>query len=146
MTLALWEPKINLFPDIHRGIDRVFDNFFWPISRDTARIVWNPRVDIVENDNEIVLHAELPGISKDEVKLHIEDSTLTLSGEKKKETEKQGNYHYAERIYGSFSRSFRLPNFVDSSKVKAVFKDGILTITLPKLEEVKPKSIEIEIA
>lgn len=103
-----------------------------------------PAVDISETADELVLHAELPGLKKDQVKLTIEDGVLTISGEKKFASEqKEKDFHRVERRYGSFHRSFTLPNNIDASKAKAAFEDGILTVRLPKSEAAKPRQIDI---
>lgn len=104
-----------------------------------------PAIDITETEDALVLHAELPGIKKDDVKLTLEDGVLTLAGEKKFETEeKQKDFHRVERRYGSFHRSFTLPNNVDVSKAQADYEDGVLTVTLPKSESAKPRQIAIK--
>jgi len=93
-----------------------------------------------------VLKAELPGINPDEVEIRVEDNTLYLKGERKFEKEvKEQNYHRVERSYGTFTRSFSLPNSVDPDKVAANYKDGVLTLTMPKKEEAKPKTIKINV-
>ena len=108
---------------------------------------WAPPVDIFENANqEIVLRAELPGVAKEDIDLRVENNTLTLKGERKRETEvKQEQYHRVERSYGTFSRSFSLPSRIDTEKVRADFKDGVLTITLPVREEAKPRQISVAV-
>ncbi len=107
---------------------------------------WVPAVDIFENKNELVLKADLPEIEGKDVTIKVEDNVLTLSGERKMSSEvKQENYHRVERAYGSFARSFTLPHTVDREKIKAGFKDGVLTVILPKREENKPKEIKIEV-
>jgi HSP20 family protein len=106
---------------------------------------WAPPVDIYETAESIVLEAELPGMTKDDIVVEVKDNTLTLKGEKKFEREvKEENYHRVERSYGAFQRAFTLPLTVQQDKVKAKFKDGILEITLPKMEEAKPKQIKVE--
>ncbi len=101
---------------------------------------WIPAVDIFETNEAIVLKAELPGITAQDISVEVKDNTLTLKGEKKFEKEvKEENYHRVERSYGSFQRAFTLPGTIHQEKVKAKFKDGILEITLPKVEEAKPK-------
>jgi HSP20 family protein len=103
-----------------------------------------PAVDISETEDALVLHAELPGLKKDQVKITIEDGVLTIAGEKNFETEeKKKDYHRVERRFGSFHRSFTLPNNVDHGKAKAEFADGVLTVTLPKSEAAKPRQVEI---
>ncbi|MCC7241114.1 MAG: Hsp20/alpha crystallin family protein [Acidobacteria bacterium] len=106
---------------------------------------WVPAVDIFENEKkELVIKAELPDVNRDDVSVTVENNTLTLSGERKVDTEvKKEHYHRIERAYGSFSRSFSLPATVDSGKVAADFKNGVLTVRLPFREEAKPRSITI---
>jgi HSP20 family protein len=99
---------------------------------------------VSENDSEIVVQAELPGMTQDDIELNLEDNRLTLRGEKKYEEKKEKeNYHSVERSYGRFTRSFTLPAGVEHDKVQATFKDGVLKITMPKSEEAKPKRIAI---
>ena len=107
---------------------------------------WAPPVDIFENGDNLVLKAELPGVNPDEVEIRVEDNTLYLKGERRFEKEvKEQNYHRIERTYGTFTRSFSLPNSVDADKVSANYKDGVLTLTMPKKEEAKPKTIKINV-
>lgn len=111
---------------------------------------WNPSVDIYEDENTIVLEADLPGLKADDFNLSIENYKLTLTGERKFEKEAKGegsnsNWHRVERSYGTFSRTFALPNTVNVEAVKADFKDGVLSVTLPKREEVKPRNINVTI-
>ena len=108
---------------------------------------WLPPVDIFENEkHEIVLRAELPGLKREDIDIRVENSTLTLRGERKRDTEvKQEQYHRVERSYGSFSRSFSLPTTVNTEKVSAAFADGVLTITLPLREEAKPRQIQVQV-
>jgi len=108
---------------------------------------WVPAVDIFETNEAIVIKAELPGITSQDISVEVKDNTLTLKGEKKFEKEvKEENYHRVERSYGSFQRAFTLPGTIHQEKVKAKFKDGILEITLPKVEEAKPKQVKVEIS
>jgi HSP20 family protein len=103
-------------------------------------------VDIYENGDNLVLKAELPGINPDDVEIRVEDNTLYLKGERKFEKEvKEQNYHRVERSYGTFTRTFSLPNSIDADKVTANYKDGVLTLTMPKKEEAKPKTIKINV-
>ena len=107
---------------------------------------WAPAVDIFENEGNLVLKAELPGIDPKDVDVRVENNVLTLHGERKFETEvKREQYHRVERAYGTFSRSFTLPNVVDTDKIKAEFTDGVLRVTLPQREEAKPKQISIAV-
>lgn len=107
---------------------------------------WQPPVDIFEDENSVVIKAELPGIDQQDIEVRIEDNTLTLRGERKHEEEvRKENYHRIERYYGGFQRSFSLPHTIDRERVKATCDRGVLTITLPKREETKPKQINVEV-
>ncbi len=107
---------------------------------------WAPLVDIVEDDKEYLIKAELPEVKKDEVKVTVQDDVLTITGERQYEKEeKEKKYHRVERAYGSFARSFTLPEDADGEKVAAEFKDGVLKVHLPKSEKARPKSIEVKI-
>jgi HSP20 family protein len=108
--------------------------------------VWQPPVDIFEDAESLIIKAELPGIDQKDIDVRIEDSTLTLRGERKHDQEvRKENYHRIERYYGSFQRSFSLPATIDQEKVKATCDKGVLTIVLPKKEETKPKQISVEV-
>jgi HSP20 family protein len=107
--------------------------------------MWIPAVDVAETEDAINVKVEAPGVKKDDIKISVTNNVLTVRGEKKMEKEtSEENYHRIERVYGSFVRSLELPTVVRANKVKASFKDGVLTIVLPKSEEVKPKEIAIE--
>jgi len=125
----------------------MFDGFFrGSQEEDTALALWTPAVDIAEHDDQYVVKVELPGVSKDEVKITLESNILTIRGEKKQEKEtKKENYHRVERSYGSFQRSFTLPTTVKSDKIDASYNNGVLTVALPKAEEAKPKQIEVKV-
>jgi HSP20 family protein len=108
---------------------------------------WSPPVDIVEDEKEYVVKAELPDVKKDDVKVSVENGLLSISGERKFEKEeKNKKYHRVERAYGYFSRCFSLPDAVDADQVKADFKDGMLTIHVPKSERARPKQIEVKVS
>ena len=108
---------------------------------------WLPLVDITENDKEYLIKVELPEVKKDDVKVTVESGVLTISGERKFEREeKDKKYHRIERSYGSFTRSFSVPDDAEDSKVSAEFKDGVLTVHLAKSEKARPKSIEVKVA
>jgi len=108
---------------------------------------WSPLVDITEDDKEYLIKAELPDMKKEDVRLTVENEVLAISGERKFEKEEKGKkYHRVERAYGSFVRSFSLPEDADGSKVSADYKDGMLHVHLPKSEKAKPKAIEIKVA
>ena len=107
---------------------------------------WAPLVDIAEDEKEYVIKAELPEVTKDDVKVNLQEGVLTITGERKFEKEEKGKkYHRVERAYGSFARSFSLPEDADPTKVQAEFKDGVLKVHLPKSEKAKPKSIEVKV-
>lgn len=108
---------------------------------------WDPPVDIFENDHEVVVKAELPGMSANDIDLKLENNILTLRGERRFEKEaKEENYHRIEREYGVFARSFALPTAINGDKVTAQYKDGILQVVLPKPEERKPKQINVAVS
>lgn len=108
--------------------------------------VWQPAVDIYETGDSIVIKAELPDVEQKDIDVRIEDNTLTIKGERKHESEvKKENYHRIERYFGSFQRSFKLPGTVNQEQVAANCEKGVLTVTLPKKEEVKPKQISVEV-
>src|SRR5204863_8184800 len=108
---------------------------------------WAPLADITEDDEEYLIKAELPDMKKEEVKVTVENGVLTISGERKFEKEeKKKKYHRVERSYGTFMRSFTLPDDADFSKVNAEFKNGLLTVRVPKSEHAKPKEIEVKVA
>jgi len=107
---------------------------------------WAPRVDIAETDKAFEIKAEIPEVNKEDVKVTVHNGVLTIRGERKQETEEKGKkFHRVERCYGSFTRSFTLPDNVDEAKISASFKDGVLNIQIQKIEEAKPKSIEVKV-
>jgi HSP20 family protein len=147
MAITRWRPFRDVV-SIQDEMNRLFDDFFGrPVLKTGwTEGVWSPTVDISEDKENVIIKSEMPGMSKDDVKISIQDNVLTLKGEKKQEKEeKDKNYHRIERNYGSFCRSFQLPTSVKSDKVKASYKDGVLSVTLPKTEEVKPKEIPVSI-
>lgn len=155
MSLVRWNPtrELTSFPsgilNMQREINRMFDSFFRDGVADDgtpAPSMWSPAVDVAEHENEYRVKVELPGVSKDDVKITMQENVLTIRGEKKQETEtKESNLHRIERSYGTFQRSFSLPTTVKTDKIEAAHKDGILTIILPKAEEAKPKQIEVKV-
>ena len=129
---------------------RLFEEFFneFPFSRSMLdeRDHWTPSVDIMEKDGNLIFRAELPGLNEKDIELKLEGNTLTLKGERKMENEdKKGTYHRVESCYGSFVRSFRLPDTVDADKITADYKNGILTITVPQKPEVRPREIPVSV-
>jgi HSP20 family protein len=149
MALIRWDPFREMSA-LQERMNRLFSDVRAQAPVRGEEIVqgaWVPAVDIFETNEAIVLKAELPGITSQDILLEVNDNTLTLKGEKKFEKEvKEENYHRVERSYGSFQRAFTLPGTIHQEKVKAKFKDGILEITLPKVEEAKPKQIKVEIS
>ena len=122
----------------------LFDEFFG--GNETALAGFTPRLDVSENDKELTVEAELPGMDEKDVKVSLEDGLLTIEGEKKEETEKDENgYHHVERSYGSFRRTIPFDAKIDEDKVKAKFKKGVLSITMPKAAEAKEKAKRIQI-
>ena len=153
MVLVRWSPTrwdpFGELPVLQERMNRLFEDLF-PITRKGEEELnvgtFYPAVDICEGDKDIILKAELPGIKKKDVHLELNDGVITLKGGRKFEKEdKRDNYHRIERCYGNFHRSFTLPSAVDRDKIKATYKDGILEVTLPKMEEAKPKSIPVEV-
>ena len=142
MTLT----RYNAFRDFEPGM-RLFEdtlNRFFSVPESGRP--WTPSVDILENENEIVLKADVPGVNEADIDIKIEDGTLTLKGERKFADESKGKgYHRVERGYGSFVRAFALPDSVDADKVSADYKAGVLTITLPKKEVAKPRSVKVQL-
>ncbi len=129
-------------------IDGLFDRFLrnpWDIgSALTMGRGWGPRMDLAESDNEVTVKAELPGVDPKDIEINVSGNLLTLRGEKKHDREERGkDYHYLERQYGSFHRSIQLPTTVDSEKVTAEYKNGVLMVTMAKHPEAKPKKITV---
>jgi len=150
MAIVRWEPFRDL-QAVQERLNRVFDEAFRGVPRggDDEWALggsWAPSVDIFEHEGNLVLKAELPGVDPKDVDVRVENNVLTLRGERKFETEvKKEKYHRVERAYGTFSRSFTLPNVVDTEKIKAEYKDGVLQVTLPQREEAKPKQIQVSV-
>lgn len=147
MAMIRWEP----FRDLVQTQDRFNRLFTETLSRvfgdEGPSVSWRPAVDVYETDDTLVLKAELPGVDANDVDIRVEDGTLFLKGQRKFESEvKEEDYHRIERSYGTFTRTFALPNFVNSDQVKAEYKDGVLTLTMPKREEAKPKTIKIAVS
>ena len=126
------------------AIDRFFDDPFFRFIDETPK-EWSPAVEIVESDEEISLTAELPGLEEKDVKINVEDNLLSLSGERTIEKNEDDRYVRSERWYGKFSRSFRLPETADLENINAKLANGVLTVTVPKKEEAKPRQIEVKV-
>ena len=143
-NLIRWEPVREMMT-LREAMDRLFDDAFTrPLS--LSGNTWSiPAVDMYQTDNEVVVKAALPGIKADEVQINVTGEVLTLKGETKQENEtKEKEYHIREQRWGAFERSIVLPTEVVADKAKADFENGVLTIMLPKAEEVKPKTISIK--
>lgn len=147
-ALMRWDP----FRELEEVSDRLNRMFARPATRTNGKETmvvadWTPTVDISETDGEYQIKAEIPDVKKEDVKVTLEDGVLTIQGERKQEKEEKGKkYHRIERSYGSFVRSFSLPDVIDEEKVKAEFKDGVLSLHLPKSEKAKPKAIEVKVS
>ncbi len=142
MSITRWNPWSEL-ESMNQRISRLLDQTQGVLS--TEENSWAPSVDIRETDDALLVQAELPGIDKKDVRLEVKDGVLTLSGERHYEkTVENENVHRVERAYGKFSRSFSLPNNVDTDAVEASMKDGVLSVRLPKAETAKPKAITID--
>lgn len=143
--LVKWQnPARSLFN--FNDVDSVFNDFFNRDLFQPTETQISPRINVEENDNAWTITAELPGVDKSDVKVNYQDNVLTISGEKKFEKEdKDKNYHRVERSYGKFSRSMNINSAILADKIDASYKDGILTISLPKAEEAKPKLIDVKV-
>jgi HSP20 family protein len=145
MKLTKWDP----FREMEDMFGRYTRALRWP--REGSQEVmttgdWAPRVDIAETEKEFSIKAEIPDVKKEDVKVTVDNGILTIRGERKQEKEeKDKKFHRVERFYGSFTRSFTLPDNVDESKIEASFKDGMLNLMVPKTEETKPKAIDVKI-
>ena len=143
----------DVFHSLHKEIDRVFDDFHrgfhlpaWMKADDKAGTRLSPHIDVSETDKNYEITAELPGVDEKDVEIELADNVLTIRGEKKsKKEEKEKDYHLVERSYGSFRRSIRLPFGAEASDAEAKFKNGVLTIVLPKPPEAKAKTKKIEL-
>lgn len=154
--LTRWEPLTRWSPlkeleEMEKRLSTLFGNAPRTTSGEKKEALavadWSPLVDISEDEQEYVVKAEIPEMKKEDIKLNVHEDVLTISGERKYEKEEKGKkYHRVERAYGSFLRSFTLPEDADGSKVSAEYKDGVLKVHLPKSEKAKPKAIEVKIS
>jgi HSP20 family protein len=147
MRIQLWNPN---FTNGFRALDQVMDELFGraPVAPEATGTeqAWLPPVDIVETAEAVELRADMPGLKATDLDIKVENGVLTIRGERKDEHETKGaTYHTYERRYGTFARSFALPKGVDAETVKARYVDGVLTVTLPKKAEAKPKPIQIAV-
>ena len=145
MQLTKWDP----FREIEDVFGRYSKALSWPRLGSQEIMTsddWAPRVDIAETEEEFIIKAEIPDVKKEEVNITVDNGVLSIRGERKKEKEEKGKrFHRIERYYGSFTRSFTLPDNVDESKIEASFKDGMLNLQIPKSKESKPKAIDVKI-
>ena len=146
--LSTWNPFVGL-STLRDEMNRLFD---WQAPGFTGREdrllgLWNPPLDIFQDKDHVFVKAELPGMKKEDIQISLHENTLTISGERKQEREvKEGDAFRSERFFGRFHRSITLPLTVQSTNVKAQYKDGILAISLAKAEEAKPKQIEVQVS
>ena len=140
--ISTW-PTLGRLNDLRDEIDRIFEA---PLARTSEFLGWAPAFDVYEEKDNFVVKAELPGLKKEDINVSLQDGSLIISGERKSETKGEGAEVYrAERYFGKFQRSVSLPTPVAANNVTAEYKDGILTVTLPKSEEAKPKQIEVKV-
>ena len=136
-----WSPFDQLF-GLRNELKRLLDFSYSEGARPLGLVTgWVPTMDLFEDKDNLVARAELPGLKKKEIEISLQEGVLTISGERIRE--KEGDYHRSERFHGQFHRSLSLPKTVQADKVKATYKDGLLTVILPKTEEAKPKQIEV---
>ena len=149
MNIVKWDPFKEL-EDVSNRLNRIFGRF--PARAGSGQEMltladWSPSADITETDAAYLIKAEIPGVQKEDVKVTVQDGMLTMQGERKMEKDEKGKkFHHIERSYGSFVRSFRIPDDADENSVKAEFKDGMLSVTLSKSEKAKPKSINVSVS
>src|SRR5215470_13179721 len=142
-TLDRWEPYRGSYDS---QLNRLFSDFFGRTSQEQNLTPWAPAVDILENEHELVVKADLPDIKPEELDIRVENNILTIRGERKFEKKsEEKNYLRVERSYGSFARSFSLSNTVNTEAIKADYKDGVLALSIPKREEAKPKQIKVSV-
>ena len=142
-TLDRWEPYRGSYDS---QLNRLFSDFFGRTSQEQNLTPWVPAVDILENEHELVVKADLPDIKPEELDIRVENNILTIRGERKFEKKsEEKNYLRVERSYGSFARSFSLSNTVNTEAIKADYKDGVLALSIPKREEAKPKQIKVSV-
>lgn len=147
MAIVRWQPY-GAVASLQNSINKLFNDAFSRanIDEDFALSAWKPVVDIFDKEDAIVIHAELPGVKKEDVTIEVKDNILTLRGERSESKEiKEDKYYRKERTFGSFHRAFSLPAAINPDTIKANFKDGILEIEIPKPEEQKPKQVTISI-
>jgi HSP20 family protein len=143
--LAPWSAA-DRWSNLRDEINSFFELPFWSSSARVGQLFtgWSPALDLYQSSDNVIAVVELPGMRKEEIEISLHDGTLTISGERKRESSSNGDKaERTERYIGTFRRSIALPTRVDANKVRATYRDGILTVTLPKAEEVKPKQIQV---
>jgi len=147
MSITRWEPFRGL-NTLQEQVNRLFEDSFAHNRSGQAELAsWAPAVDIFETQNELVVKADLPDVQEKDIDVRVENNTLTIRGERKFSNEvHEDNYLRVERAYGSFSRSFSLPNTVNTEGIRADYRNGVLTVSMPKREETKPKQIKISVS
>jgi HSP20 family protein len=144
-TMNRWEPSRGAMT-LQEQLNRVFANMLERTDDESNLTPWVPAVDIFETEHELVVKADLPDVNPQDLDIHVENNILTIRGERKFENKvKEENYLRIERAYGSFSRSFSLANSVKSEAIMADYKNGVLTLSIPKREEAKPKQIKVNV-
>lgn len=144
-TLTRFEPFRGGFP-LQDQINRLFNEAFERSSEEGSLTTWAPAVDIYETEHELVVKADLPDVKPEELDIRVENNILSIRGERKFEKKvNENNYLRVERSYGSFTRSFSLANSVNTEAIKAEYKNGVLTLSIPKREEAKPKQIKVNV-
>ena len=145
-TLARWEPFRGV-TTLQDQVNRLFNDVFERKGEESSLSAWAPAVDIYETEHELVVKADLPDVDPKDLDIRVENNILTIRGERKFEKKvSEENYLRVERSYGSFARSFTLANTVNAEAIKADYQNGVLTLTVPKREEAKPKQIKVNVA
>ena len=151
MALIRWSPRREVWDpfesltEMHNEMDRLFGRSLR--YQGGMEAVFSPAIDVAVEKDNVIVKADLPGLTKDDVSVSLQDNCLTIKGEKKQETEKKdANYFLSERVHGSFTRVIELPVAVNAARIDARFTDGVLQVTLPKTEEAKPKQIEVKVS
>jgi HSP20 family protein len=144
---VMW-PSLNRWANLRDDLDTLLELPFLSGNSRQAQLFsgWTPALDLYQNNDNIVAIVELPGMRKEDIEISLHDGTLTIAGDRKEETREGDNPARTERFTGKFRRSITLPTRVDANKVNATYKDGILTVTLPKAEEAKPKQIQVNVS
>lgn len=145
-SITRWDPFRGL-STLQDEVNRLFDSTFKGNSSSSTLTAWAPAVDIYETENELVVKADLPDISEKDIDVRVENNMLTIRGERKfDQTVKEDNFLRVERAYGAFSRSFSLPNTVNTEGIQATYKNGVLQVELPKRAESKPKQVKVNVS